>query len=94
VNGKKGVWGHAIGGMGSITQAMRKACEEQGVSIQLNSEVSEVLIDNGQVQGVRLSNGESISGNTIASNLNPSLLFDKLVDEAYLPNDFSRRIKH
>ncbi len=26
VNGKKGVWGHAIGGMGAITQAMAKAC--------------------------------------------------------------------
>ena len=25
VNGKKGVWGHAIGGMGAITQAMAKA---------------------------------------------------------------------
>ena len=28
VNGKKGVWGHAIGGMGAITQAMAKACAE------------------------------------------------------------------
>ena len=27
VNGKKGAWGHAIGGMGAITQAMAKACE-------------------------------------------------------------------
>ena len=26
VNGKKGAWGHAIGGMGAITQAMAKAC--------------------------------------------------------------------
>ena len=25
VNGKKGVWGHAVGGMGAITQAMAKA---------------------------------------------------------------------
>ena len=25
VNGKKGVWGHAIGGMGAITQAMARA---------------------------------------------------------------------
>src|SRR6185437_13109903 len=28
VNGKKGVWGHAIGGMGAITQAMARAARE------------------------------------------------------------------
>ena len=31
VNGKKGVWGHAIGGMGAITQAMAKAAGEYRV---------------------------------------------------------------
>ena len=31
VNGKKGVWGHAIGGMGAITQAMAKAAGAHGV---------------------------------------------------------------
>ena len=33
VNGKKGVWGHAIGGMGAITQAMAKAAVSYGVDI-------------------------------------------------------------
>ena len=34
VNGKKGAWGHAIGGMGAITQAMAKACAQLGVDDQ------------------------------------------------------------
>jgi len=46
VNGKKGVWGHAIGGMGSITQAMRKACEEHGVDIILNADAKLIVIEN------------------------------------------------
>lgn len=33
VNGKRGMWGHAIGGMGAVTQAMAKAACEHGVSI-------------------------------------------------------------
>jgi len=94
VNGKKGVWGHALGGMGSITQAMRKACEEHGVEIHLNAEVSEIQIENGQASGVVLSDGKTFTANTIAANVNPSLLFDKLVDDSHLPNDFTRRIKH
>ena len=28
VNGRKGAWGHAIGGMGAITQAMARACAD------------------------------------------------------------------
>ena len=34
VNGKKGLWGHAIGGMGAITQAMAACCRERGVDIR------------------------------------------------------------
>ena len=33
--GVPGAWGHAIGGMGAITQAMAKACREAGVDIVL-----------------------------------------------------------
>src|SRR6202795_5229380 len=42
VNGKRGVWGHAIGGMGAITQAMRQACEQLGVEIRLEAPVARV----------------------------------------------------
>ena len=35
VNGKKGAWGHAIGGMGAITQAMAKVCVAAGVEIKI-----------------------------------------------------------
>ena len=94
VNGKKGVWGHAIGGMGSITQAMRKACEEHDVEIILNAEVDEILIDKGnEAYGVVLKNGDRHDAPTIASNVNPSLLFSKLVSSDFLKEDFKRRIK-
>ncbi len=34
VNGQKGAWGHAIGGMGAITQAMAKSAAAHGVEIR------------------------------------------------------------
>src|SRR6202165_4630534 len=37
VNGKKGAWGHAIGGMGAITQAMARSAASRGVDIRINS---------------------------------------------------------
>ena len=94
VNGKKGVWGHAVGGMGAITQAMRQACEEKGVEMILNAEVEQVIVENGVANGVQLKGGTKHLAKSVASNVNPSLLFSKLVPESDLPSDFSRRIKH
>ena len=42
VNGKKGAWGHAIGGMGAITQAMARAAQSRGVEVRTQSPVREV----------------------------------------------------
>src|SRR6185312_15310723 len=52
VNGKRGAWGHAIGGMGAITQAMAKACVSQGVDIRVNAPVREVIVEKGRAVGV------------------------------------------
>jgi phytoene dehydrogenase-like protein len=94
VNGKKGVWGHAIGGMGAITEAMRKACETKGVEIETDSPVKEIIIDKGRASGVVLESGKTIRARMIASNLNPKLLFEHLVPAGVLPADFLRRIRH
>src|SRR5271170_138218 len=54
VNGKKGVWGHAIGGMGAISQAMANACRDLGVEIALEAPVERVLVESARAVGVRL----------------------------------------
>jgi len=93
VNGKRGAWGHAIGGMGAITQAMAKACAAKGVEIRLNAPVREVLAEKGRAVGVVCENGETVRARAVISNLNPKLLFQKLVDSALLPQDFRTRIE-
>jgi phytoene dehydrogenase-like protein len=92
VNGRKGAWGHAVGGMGAITRAMAAACREAGVEITLEAPVAEVLTDGGRATGVRLAGGETVAARRVVSNLHPKLLFERLVDPALLPGDFRRRI--
>ncbi len=94
VNGKKGVWGHAVGGMGAITQAMAKSAVAKGADISTDASVKRVLVEDGKAVGVELDTGEVIRAKKVISNLNPSLLFNKLIDEDDLPSDFSRRMKH
>ena len=54
VNGKPGVWGHAIGGMGAITQAMASAAKEHGVRIDVSAPVREIIVERGRAAGVVL----------------------------------------
>ncbi len=92
VNGRRGAWGHALGGMGAITQAMAKACAASGVGIRLQAPVRELLVEKRRVTGLVCENGDTVRARAVISNLNPKLLFQRLVDPALLPQDFRERI--
>ncbi len=92
VNGKKGNWGHAVGGMGAITQAMAQACAAQGVQIMLDAPVRRLVVEAGRTRGVELEDGRTLAAPLVVSNLNPKLLFTRLVEPDALPADFRSRI--
>jgi phytoene dehydrogenase-like protein len=94
VNGKKGAWGHAIGGMGAITQAMAAAAREHGAELRTESPVREVIVEKGRAVGVVLEDGTTLRATQVVSNLNPKLMFTRLVDPAALPSDFRERMEH
>jgi phytoene dehydrogenase-like protein len=94
VNGKKGVWGHAIGGMGAITQAMARAARGSGAEIETDAGVREVIVENGRAAGVILDTGTTIRAKYIASNVNPKLLYTRLVPANALAPEFLGRINH
>ena len=94
VNGKKGAWGHAIGGMGAITQAMARSATARGVDIRVGSPVREILVSNGRVTGAVTEAGDAFHAAAVISNLNPRLLYLKLIDPAVLPPEFHERMGH
>ncbi len=98
VNGKQGLWAHARGGMGSITQAMAKEATRLGVQIRIDAPVARVLTENApgnrvRVCGVRLADGTGIEARTVAANVNPKTLFLALLDPQALPVEFRARIE-
>ncbi len=93
VNGKKGAWGHSVGGMGAITQMMAKVCTQLGVEISLESPVSRVLVDGGKAVGVKLVGGEEIAAARVIANVGPKLLYERLFDDGDIAPEFRRRIK-
>jgi phytoene dehydrogenase-like protein len=93
VNGRRGAWGHAIGGMGAITTLMAEACAEQGVELSVDMPVARVRIASGAAVGVELESGDFIAARHVVANVGPKLLFGRLVDAARLPADFLRAMR-
>jgi phytoene dehydrogenase-like protein len=88
VNGWRGAWGHAIGGMGAITQAMAAEARRLGVEIQCDAPVDRIF------QGkVVLRSGTELQARAVVANVNPKLLYLDLVDSKALPPEFVERMK-
>jgi phytoene dehydrogenase-like protein len=94
VNGKRGAWGHAIGGMGAITQAMAKAAAARGVVIRVGSAVREVIVEGDRAVGVVTESGETLRAAAVISNLNPKLLYLNMFQPGALPAPFREHISH
>jgi phytoene dehydrogenase-like protein len=92
VNGKKGAWGHAIGGMGAITQAMARSAQARGAEIRVSTPVREVIVAGDRAVGVVTESGETLRAAAVISNLNPKLLYLKLLAAETLPDEFRERI--
>jgi phytoene dehydrogenase-like protein len=93
VNGKKGAWGHAIGGMGAITQAMAAEAKRLGVEIECNAPVASVNVRVGKAVGVTLRDGREVAAKAVISNLNPKLLYLDHIDRSALPEEFVARMQ-
>ena len=94
VNGRQGVWGHAVGGMGAITQAMAAEARARGVEITTGAEVARVAVTDGVARAVELIDGGTIDARCVVSNLNPKLLYLNLIDERELAADFVARMRN
>ena len=91
VNGKPGVWGHAVGGMGAITDAMARAAQARGAVIRTGAAVARVTVDGGRAIGVELETGERLAARAVAANVAPKLLFRHLVPEGAIDPELRRR---
>ena len=92
VNGVKGAWGHAIGGMGAITQAMARSAAEAGVEIRVDAGVRQVLVEGGRAVGVATAAGEVLRARAVVANVNPRLLYQRLLPADAVPPATAERM--
>ncbi|MDX1433328.1 MAG: NAD(P)/FAD-dependent oxidoreductase, partial [Gammaproteobacteria bacterium] len=93
VNGKRGSWGHAVGGMGAISQAIAREAEARGVELSTGAAVGRIRTRDGAATGVVLEDGTEIAASCVVANVNPKLLYLELVDPGDLDEDFLHRMR-
>ncbi len=84
----QGFYGHVIGGMGSITQALAAAGEKLGVEIRTSAPVAQIEVRDGRAHSVVLEDATEIRGRMILSNCDPKRTFLKMIARRELPEDF------
>ena len=89
--GVSGAWGHAIGGMGAITQTMAKACREKSVEIVLDAPVEEIIVERGRACGA-VAAGKVYRAKAVAANVGPKLLFGNLLPAGAVAPEIARRM--
>jgi phytoene dehydrogenase-like protein len=93
VNGKPGIWGHALGGMGAITQAMAKEAQAHGARIELSQPVERVLVRDGRAHALVLAGGREVQARCIVANVNPRFLYLTLLGERDVPPEIRARMQ-
>jgi phytoene dehydrogenase-like protein len=89
----QGFYGHVMGGMGAITQALAAAGQKLGVEIRTSAPVAHIDVRDGRARGVVLEDGTEIRARIVLSNADPKRTFLKMVAASELPNDFLHSIR-
>jgi phytoene dehydrogenase-like protein len=92
VDGVEGAWGHALGGMGAISDALAAAARSRGAEIRCGEPVERVEADKTGCEIT--SGGRVLHARAVAAAVHPQLLFERLLDPARLPEEFRTRIRH
>jgi len=84
----QGFFGHVMGGMGAITDAIAAAGRAAGLQIATSAPVARILVRGGRATGVALEDGAEIQAGTVLSGADPKRTFLGLIDKKELPDDF------
>jgi phytoene dehydrogenase-like protein len=80
------------GGIGAISDHLLSLFERHGGELRRHAKASRIVVGDGCVQGVALSDGDTVSAPVVVSNLDPTTTFTQLLDRTALPEAFARRV--
>lgn len=88
-------WGvhYAMGGTGSLVNALVKLIKEQGGKVHLDAEIDEILVENGRATGIRLNNGDIHKADAVVSNADVAFTYKNLINPKHRKKYPDRKIE-
>jgi phytoene dehydrogenase-like protein len=93
VGGVRGLWGFLKGGMGALSEALKRSAESHGAEVLTDAEVARIEIHNHRAVGVTLCDGRDYRARVVVSNADPKRTFLRLVDRRELPTEFIGQVE-
>ena len=87
-DGHLGSWGFQQGGMGGVSDSIRRSAESFGAEIRTDARVKQILVRGGRAVGVVLENGDELRAPVVVSCIHPQIAFLELLERHELPADF------
>jgi phytoene dehydrogenase-like protein len=85
VEGHFGAWGWVKGGMGGVSEALRRSAEDAGAEVRTGVEVARVAVNTaGRAVGVELEDGDLVRSRRVVSNAHPKTTYLDLVGPEHL----------
>jgi phytoene dehydrogenase-like protein len=81
------------GGMGTLSEALRRSIAEKGGEVRTRTAVHSILVENGCATGVELRDGTRLTARTVISNLDKPATFFGLVGRQHLDAGTAERIE-
>ncbi|HEY2640353.1 MAG TPA: NAD(P)/FAD-dependent oxidoreductase, partial [Streptosporangiaceae bacterium] len=89
----QGFFGHVLGGMGAISDAIASAGRSHGLQIMTGKQVASIMVSGGAATGVALEDGTELTARVVLSGADPKRTFLHLVDKAELPAEFREAVR-
>jgi phytoene dehydrogenase-like protein len=87
-DGHLGSWGFQQGGMGAVSDSIRRSAEAFGCEIRTNAKVAKILTRGGRFVGVTLEGGEELRAPVGVTCIHPKIAFLDLIERQELPPEF------
>ena len=75
----------AMGGTGAITRALKELMLRHGISLQLNTTVSQIVVKDGAAVGLTLEDGTVHSADLVVSNADPAHVYKNMIGSEHQP---------
>jgi len=79
------------GGIGTLTSHLRHLLESHGGEVRVRTTVTQILVTDGRVSGVRTGAGDTLTAPVVVSAIAPDLTITELIDPAALSDDIRAR---